>query len=96
MARPARLRDTAPRFTRVLARLRPALAPERALIAAALAALFAEGGLQLVEPWPIQIVIDAVLGGAAPAWLPPLPKPALLALCGVATFACVALRAGVA
>lgn len=47
---------------RALALLR-AVAPSRGLVALAVAAMLAQGALGLLAPWPLQMLVDDVLGG---------------------------------
>jgi ATP-binding cassette subfamily B protein len=79
----------------VAARFWPAVAPERRLLLASTFALFLEVGLQLLEPWPLKIVFDHVLGTAMPpAWLGTLSARSLVLVCAIALFVLIALRAG--
>jgi len=55
----------------MLRKLFPYLRPYRAPIAWALAQVFLITGFELLKPWPLQVVIDNVLGGK------PFPIPAL-------------------
>jgi ATP-binding cassette subfamily B protein len=65
----------------VLRRLIPFLAPYRWRFLFALAQVFLIAGFELLKPWPLQVVIDDVLGGKSPgiAWLEGWPPAALLA-----------------
>jgi ATP-binding cassette subfamily B protein len=73
----------------MLAKLLPYLRAHRWQVAWALAQIFLIAGFELLKPWPLQIVIDYVLGDKQP-WiggptgdLLSLPKPVLLAVaCG--------------
>jgi len=71
----------------VLRRLIPFLAPYRWRFLFALAQVFLMAGFELLKPWPLQVVIDDVLGGkpAGIAWLEGWSAAALLA------GACIAL-----
>jgi len=71
----------------VLRRLIPFLAPYRWRFLFALAQVFLIAGFELLKPWPLQVVIDQVLGGkpAGIAWLEGRSPGALLA------GACIAL-----
>ena len=44
--------------------------PYRARIALALAQVALLNAFELLKPWPLQLVIDSVLGGRAPLWAP--------------------------
>lgn len=50
-----------------LARFRPEIRAQRMLLTGAFAALIGQTLLRLIEPWPLGIVIDHVLGGASGA-----------------------------
>jgi ATP-binding cassette, subfamily B, bacterial len=65
----------------------PYLRPYRWRFAWALLQVFLIAGFDLLKPWPLQLVIDHVLGGrpVAVPWLDALPKGALL------TVACIGL-----
>jgi ATP-binding cassette, subfamily B, bacterial len=71
----------------VLRRLIPFLAPYRWRFLFALAQVFLMAGFELLKPWPLQVVIDHVLGGrpVGVAWLEGWSAGALLA------GACIAL-----
>ncbi|HUC09533.1 MAG TPA: ABC transporter transmembrane domain-containing protein, partial [Stellaceae bacterium] len=45
----------------------PYLAPHRWRIAAVLVQVFLIAGFELLKPWPLQVIIDDVLGGKRPA-----------------------------
>jgi len=73
-------------------KLLPYLRPYRWRFAWALLQVFLIAGFELLKPWPLQVIIDDVLGGKpAPAGLASLAKPALLLL---ACLAMVAVQAG--
>ena len=69
----------------MIAKFLPYLRAHRWQVAWALAQIFLVAGFELMKPWPLQIVIDYVLGGKAPpsggglGALLSLPKPLLLA-----------------
>src|SRR6202162_1032964 len=75
----------------------PYLRAHRSQVAWALAQVFLIAGFELLKPWPLQVVIDYVLGGKAPptGWplgdLLSLPKPLLLV---IACFGVVAVNLG--
>ncbi|HET6547538.1 MAG TPA: ABC transporter ATP-binding protein [Solirubrobacter sp.] len=80
------LRIALPKLRRFAPFAAPHLARERPLVAGGLVALFAEVGFRLLEPWPVKVVVDAVVA----------PGPGVervLVLCGVAVVVFVALRA---
>jgi len=61
MAGPSTLRAALPGLRRTVRRFAPHLRRERLLVGGGLAALFAEVGLRLLEPWPLKFIIDAVI-----------------------------------
>lgn len=48
----------------MLKKILPYLAPHRWRLAWALAQVFLIAGFELLKPWPLQVVIDNVLGGS--------------------------------
>ena len=62
-------------------KLLPYLRPYRLRFIWALAQLFLIVGFDLLKPWPLQLIIDHVLGGkpVAENWLAALPSSTLLA-----------------
>lgn len=84
------LRTALPKLRRFAPYVAPHLRRERPLVAGGLAALFAEVAFRLLEPWPLKIVVDAIVApGAADS--PGIDR--LLILCGLGVAAAVALRA---
>jgi ATP-binding cassette, subfamily B, bacterial len=73
------------------------LAKQWRLAAVALANLFGEIALRLLEPWPLKIVFDRLFVAAgsnvAPSALDSMPPTLLLALCAAALLAFTGLRA---
>lgn len=61
MGRPVTLREALPGARRMIRFFRPYLRGERWLIAGALAALFLEVGVRVLQPWPLKIIFDRVL-----------------------------------
>ena len=51
----------------MIAKFLPYLKSHRWRVGLALAQVFLVAGFELLKPWPLQIVIDDVLGGKAPA-----------------------------
>lgn len=81
----------------LLREFQPELRTQRGRLGLGLAALFAEVGLRLLEPWPIQWVFDHVLtirsgGVTAPSRWTDLPPLTLLALAALALVAVTGLR----
>lgn len=71
-------------IARLQRRLAPYVASEWRLLAAALISMFAMSAATLARPWPMTVIVDAVLSGRAPpqwidAWLPQLDRVELLA-----------------
>jgi ATP-binding cassette subfamily B protein len=62
VARPKKIQESLPILRRFLSRFAPELRQQRTLVAGSFAALFAEVFFRLLEPWPLGIVIDHVLG----------------------------------
>ena len=62
MSSPKPLPQGLPSLWRILKYFWPHARQYRALIAGSLAALFAEVALRLLEPWPIKLVFDHILG----------------------------------
>lgn len=89
MARPKTFRDTWQRGRAIAGHFLPGLGHEKPLIVGSLVALFASVGLQLLEPWPLKFVIDAIAddSGARPL------GDHTLAIAAAALVAIVALRA---
>src|SRR6266702_1042823 len=87
-----------PRLEQAQADLWPAVRRERALIGVSPLALYAEIGLRLLEPWPLKVVLDHVVGaGHHSRWvdrvLAALDPGTLLVLAAVAVVAFAGLRA---
>src|SRR2546427_8555899 len=62
MGQPLTLRAALPGLGRLVRRLWPYVRRERPLIVVSLLALYAEIGLRLLEPWPLKVVLDHVVG----------------------------------
>src|SRR3989442_7617014 len=62
MGQPLTLRAALPGLGRLVRRLWPYVRRERPLIVVSLVALYAEIGLRLLEPWPLKVVLDHVVG----------------------------------
>src|SRR2546425_1277819 len=98
MGQPLTLRAALPGLGRLVGRLWPYVRRERPLIVVSLLALYAEIGLRLLEPWPLKVVLDHVVGpGHHGHWvdriLAPLDPGTLLALAAVAVVVFAGLRA---
>jgi len=92
MGRPAvELREAVPSLRHTLSMLKPYVRPERALLAGGLAAMLAEVAFRLLEPWPLKVVIDAVVAEGA-AQRPDITRLLLLASGAIVVVA--GLRAG--
>jgi ATP-binding cassette, subfamily B, bacterial len=88
------------RFTEIMRHFRPALRGEGPLIAGSFAALFASVAFQLLEPWPLKLVLDNVIprpaesrAGELPSMLSVLTTSQLLAVAAIGLVIIVALRA---
>lgn len=96
MSKPLPPNQSLPGLWRILKYFWPHARQYRALIAGSLAALFAEVGLRLLEPWPIKFVFDYVLGGTKrglPEFLAGFSLTTLLTVAAVAVVVFTALRA---
>ncbi|GAA1437297.1 ABC transporter ATP-binding protein [Microlunatus lacustris] len=97
MGRPATLGAALPGLRRTAVRFRSHLREQRRLLVLGLAALVAEVGLRLLEPWPLAFVVDAVVA-ASGADLTTRSTgvervETLIAVCAAALVGVVALRA---
>ena len=80
MGRPKSMRELLPAARRVLRHFGPEVRRQRGLVAGSMAAMLVEVLLRLLEPWPLKVVFDHLLGahpgrdplGAALAGLPPM------------------------
>ena len=61
MANPAKPRNNLPGLWRISRYFWPHAREHRAILGASVAALFAEVGLRLMEPWPLKVVFDRIL-----------------------------------
>lgn len=86
----SQLRSAWPSIRRTSGVLRPHVRPHRRLVAGGFAALLGEVMFRLLEPWPLKVVLDAVIGPDA-AQRPGMLR--LLVLCALATIAVAGLRA---
>ena len=62
MSRPPKLKECLPGLGHIFSRFRPYIRKQRGLIAGSLISLFLGVGLRLLEPWPLKIVFDRVIG----------------------------------
>ncbi|HEY9291679.1 MAG TPA: ABC transporter ATP-binding protein [Microlunatus sp.] len=91
-----RLREALPMLSRTTRRFGPHVAEQRKLLILGLAALVAEVGLRLVEPWPLAYVIDALASAAGAdlaARQSDLSLQTALIICAAALLVVVGLRA---
>ena len=93
--RPQTLRESLRRLAGTRGSFTAHLRPERPLIAGGLAALLAEVGMRLAEPWPLKFVIDGVIAEAGAEGVPTqsISLQAVLLLACAALLVVVALRA---
>lgn len=101
MGRPRSLSKLLRALRRFSRHFGPHIRRQRGLIATSAAALLAEVGLRLFEPWPLKIVIDHLLGShpgrhPGPAALAGLPPMILLLSAVLTVLALGALRAAAA
>ncbi len=64
MGTPSKKQSPLPGLMKLVRLFWPEVRPQRRLLVLGLVALFAEVGLRLLEPWPLKLVFDYVLGGA--------------------------------
>lgn len=64
MSNPSKQHAPLPGLTKLVKLFWPEVRTQRRLLVLGLVALFAEVGLRLLEPWPLKLVFDYVLGGA--------------------------------
>jgi ATP-binding cassette subfamily B protein len=100
MSRPKTFRDGLRRFTAMMGHFRPALRGESLLIGSSFAALFATIVFQLLEPWPLKLVLDNVISKDAeinaadlPGFLGRMTTTRLLATAAISLVIIVTLRA---
>ena len=97
MARALTARRSAPGLWRLGRHFWPHLRGQWLLVLASLGALFAEVALQLLEPWPLKLVLDRVLAspknGSGPAFLNALDPTIVLTLIAIGLVAITGLRA---
>jgi ATP-binding cassette subfamily B protein len=98
MGRPQSLQELLPAARRVLRHFGPEVKRQRALVATSAAALLVEVLLRLLEPWPLKVVFDHLLGvhpgrHPLPTALAGLPPMTLLLAAVGAVVALGALRA---
>lgn len=98
-SQPQSLTKSLPGLYRIMGRFRPYILKEWLQILISLLALFAGIGLRLLEPWPLKIVIDNVIGGKPwdRGWvfssLGTLEPALLLSVAAIALIVIVGLRA---
>ncbi|MDF2144318.1 ABC transporter ATP-binding protein [Knoellia sp. p5-6-4] len=85
------LSEAVPSLRHTMRMLGPYVRSQRALLAGGLVAMLAEVAFRLLEPWPLKVVIDAVVAPGA-AGQPGITR--LLVLASLAIVAVAALRAG--
>jgi len=97
VARALTARRSAPGLWRLGRHFWPHLRGQWLLVLASLGALFAEVALQLLEPWPLKLVLDRVLAspknGSGPAFLNALDPTIVLTLIAIGLVAITGLRA---
>ena len=99
MPRRAPIKDSVPSLRRILVRFWPLVRKQRLLLTFSSMGLVAETLLRLLEPWPLQFVVDYVLVTSSSAGSSRIPAinamdpMVLLTLCAVALVVIVSLRA---
>ncbi|MDQ3458121.1 MAG: ABC transporter transmembrane domain-containing protein, partial [Deinococcota bacterium] len=99
MSRPSKLLKVLPSFLHILRRFAPYLLEYRLLLLGAFAALFAQVGMRLLEPWPLKFILDRVIvtapsgSGSGLAFIDALSPTALLTVSAVGLVVVIALRA---
>src|SRR5262245_41215676 len=99
MVRPQTLMQSLPGMRKVVLRFWPYVRSQAALIAASVTALLIGVGLRLLEPWPLKVVFDRVLGArhhdglSAIPFLNALDPMTLLVVSAVAVVVIIGLRA---
>ena len=97
--RPTKWRQMLPGLKRIFRHLRPHMAPERGLIAGAVAALLLATVFRLAEPWPLKFILDRVIpaggaqGGSGIGVVDALSPSQLLAACAIGVVVVIGLRA---
>ena len=68
MAPPRDILKVLPKLAALVTRFAPYIRPHRLLLGGSFAALFAQVGARLLEPWPLKFIFDGVIGvGSEPA-----------------------------
>jgi ATP-binding cassette subfamily B protein len=97
MARPLTIQEALPGLWRITRHFWPHLRKQRLLVAGSVGALFAEVGLQLLEPWPLKFVFDRVItpskSGSGVAFVDKLDPMVVLTLAAIGLVAVTGLRA---
>lgn len=98
-ARPHTIKEPLPNLLQILRRFRPYMREQRKVIAASFAALGAQIGLQMLEPWPLKLAFDHVIvakhheHGLRIANLASFDAGATLSIAAVCVIAITGLRA---
>jgi ATP-binding cassette, subfamily B, bacterial len=93
VARPGSLSSSLPGLRRLVRRFHPYLRKQAGLIAGAFAALFGEVAFRLLEPWPLKLVFDRVLGADGSSAAGSLEPASLLGLVALAVVFLAGARA---
>ncbi|MDQ3509441.1 MAG: ABC transporter ATP-binding protein/permease [Actinomycetota bacterium] len=97
--RPENLRKSVPGLRRILPHFRPYIGKHKALAGGSFAALFAEVGFRLLEPWPLAFILDRVIvtdasgGGSGIGFIDALSPMDLLLFCAIAVVVVISMRA---
>jgi ATP-binding cassette, subfamily B, bacterial len=97
MGSPTSLAKAWPGLRRTVARFRPHIVAERRLLIAGTLTMFAAAALQLLEPWPLAFVLDAIVNNQPMDLSGPLAGldglRSLVVICALALVGVVVLRA---
>jgi len=97
MARPLTARQSPPSLWRIVRYFWPHLRGQWLVVLASVGALLAEVALQLLEPWPLKLVLDRVLGSpksvSGPSFVNALDPTIILTLVAIGLVAITGLRA---
>ncbi len=99
MARPQKITEIAPGLWQIVRRFQPYIRQQWVLVLGGLAALLAQVGLRLLEPWPLKFVFDEVItstpnqGQSGVPWIDGLSPTVLLWGSAIALVVFTGLRA---
>ncbi|MBA2693120.1 MAG: ABC transporter ATP-binding protein [Rubrobacter sp.] len=97
--KPDNLRQSAPGLRRIWPHFKPYVGKHKALAGGSFAALFAEVGFRLLEPWPLAFILDRVIvtdasgGGSGIGFIDAMSPMNLLTFCAIAVVVVISMRA---